>query len=80
MTPTNAITRQVHALLEREVAPRLAQRHPFVNVPVALGDPIAGSWRATGVPAFDPSTGRFMGYRGLARRIDGEAPPAANRP
>ena len=64
-------------LLDREVAPRLAARHPFVDVPVALGDLLAGAWRATGVPAFDPSTGRFLGYRGLARRTDGAAPPSA---
>jgi hypothetical protein len=33
-----------------------------------------GTWSATGVPAFDPATGRFLGYRGLARRTDGAAP------
>jgi hypothetical protein len=64
------------ALLDRRAAAQLGQRHPFVDVPVALGDALAGEWSATGVPAFDPATGRFLGYRGLARRVDG-APPTA---
>ena len=63
-------------LLERRAAAQLGQRHPFVDVPIALGDAMAGAWSATGVPAFDPATGRFLGYRGLARRIDGATPPA----
>lgn len=28
----------------------------------------AGSWRLTGIPAFDPASGRFTGFRGSARR------------
>lgn len=28
----------------------------------------AGDWTIAGVPAFDPATGRFIGYRGTARR------------
>ena len=60
-------------LLDREVVNRLALRHPFIDVPLALGELLAGTWSATGVPAFDPSTGRFLGYRGLARRTDGAA-------
>jgi signal transduction histidine kinase len=68
-------------LLERRAAAQLGQRHPFVDVPIALGDALAGSWSATGVPAFDPATGRFLGYRGLARRTDGAAPtPPADAP
>jgi signal transduction histidine kinase len=63
-------------LLERRAAVQLGQRHPFVDVPIALGDTLAGEWSATAVPAFDPATGRFLGYRGLARRIDGVAAPA----
>lgn len=39
----------------------------------------AGDWRITAVPAFDPATGRFTGYRGSARRprADEQASPAA---
>jgi signal transduction histidine kinase len=67
-------------LLERKAASRLGQRHPFVDVPVAIGETLSGTWTATGVPAFDPGTGRFLGYRGLARRTDGAAPaPHAGR-
>jgi hypothetical protein len=61
-------------LLERQATARLGQRHPFVDVPVAIGETLTGTWTATGVPAFDPGTGRFLGYRGLARRTDGAAP------
>lgn len=61
-------------LLERQASVRLGQRHPFVDVPVVVGETLAGTWTATGVPAFDPGTGRFLGYRGLARRTDGAAP------
>ena len=64
-------------LLERTAAARLGQRHPFVDVPIALGETLAGTWNATGVPAFDPATGRFLGYRGLARRTDGAPPQPA---
>ncbi len=63
-------------LIERQAAARISQRHPFVDVPLAIGEPLAGTWSATGVPAFDPATGRFLGYRGLARRTDGTAPRA----
>ncbi|MCY7399316.1 MAG: hypothetical protein LH466_10845 [Sphingomonas bacterium] len=63
-------------LLERAVTTRLAQHHPFVDVPLALGELLPGTWSTTGVPAFDPATGRFLGYRGLARRSDGAVPPA----
>jgi len=62
-------------LLERQATARIEQRHPFVDVPLALGELLAGEWSATGVPAFDPGNGRFLGYRGLARRLDGA--PAA---
>ena len=38
----------------------------------------AGDWRITAVPAFDPATGRFTGYRGSARRprADEQATPS----
>jgi signal transduction histidine kinase len=59
-------------LLERQAAARLGQRHPFADVPLALGKMLEGEWSATGVPAFDRGSGRFLGYRGLARRTDGD--------
>ena len=41
----------------------------------------AGAWRVGGVPAFDDDSGRFAGYRGVARRprADEAAEPAADR-
>ena len=66
-------------LLQRQAASRIGQRHPFVDVPVTLEHILDGEWSATGVPAFDPANGRFLGYRGLARRLDG-APAAISEP
>jgi hypothetical protein len=37
---------------------------------------VAGEWKISGVPAFDPADGRFRGYRGIALR---DVPPAADR-
>lgn len=35
----------------------------------------AGSWRISGMPAFDPASGRFTGYRGTARRPRADEAP-----
>ena len=45
-------------------------RAPFRDCMLELGDegPLAGHWVISGVPAFSPSDGRFIGYRGVARR------------
>jgi hypothetical protein len=53
-------------------------RAPFRDCLLELGDdgPIAGQWVISGVPAFSPSDGRFIGYRGVARRDEGEEGPA----
>src|SRR5262249_34015456 len=37
---------------------------------------VAGEWKISGVPAFDPADGRFRGYRGIALR---DLPPPADR-
>lgn len=61
-------------------------RAPFRDCLLELGDegPLAGQWVMSGVPAFSPSDGRFIGYRGVARREEiGEqifAEPAATQP
>jgi hypothetical protein len=49
-------------------------RAPFRDCVLELGDegPLAGHWAISGVPAFSPSDGRFIGYRGVARRDDGD--------
>jgi hypothetical protein len=45
-------------------------RAPFRDGVLELGDggPLAGQWSISGVPAFSPTDGRFVGYRGVARR------------
>ena len=46
---------------------------------VAGASDAAGHWRISGVPVFDPASGRFTGYRGTARRprTDEQAEPRA---
>ena len=48
-------------------------RAPFRDCVLELGEdgPLAGRWVISGVPGFSPADGRFIGYRGVARR---EAP------
>ena len=45
-------------------------RAPFRDCVLELGEegPLAGLWVISGVPAFSPSDGRFIGYRGVAHR------------
>lgn len=45
-------------------------RAPFRDCLFELGDDglIAGEWQISGAPAFAPGDGRFIGYRGIARR------------
>jgi hypothetical protein len=49
-------------------------RAPFRDCVLELGEegPLAGHWMISGVPAFSQSDGRFIGYRGVARRDEGE--------
>lgn len=53
-----------------EIARAFAVRAPFSNASVSIGEEtlLAGEWQVSGVPAFDHSTGRFAGYRGVAKR------------
>ena len=55
------------------------RRAPFRDATLVLGGagPVAGKWKMSAVPAFDPVDGRFAGYRGVALR---EEPAAAARP
>ena len=45
-------------------------RAPFRDCLFELGDDglMAGEWQISGAPAFAPGDGRFIGYRGIARR------------
>ena len=58
------------ALLAEQSRDIVARRAPFADVPLASADPFGGEWRVSGAPAFAPGDGRFIGYRGLARRVD----------
>ena len=56
----------------RELVRAFADRLPFEDTPISLPAPaLEGEWRLSGIPAFSPVDGRFLGYRGIARR-DGE--------
>lgn len=64
-----------------EIARAFAVRAPFRNGVLHLDEEsvLAGDWQVSGVPAFEQSSGRFAGYRGIARRsaaqeFDFEAP------
>ena len=50
-------------------------RLPFADEPLIMAEEgvLSGEWRWSGAPAFYPESGRFAGYRGVARR-EGAAP------
>lgn len=56
--------------LGEDVARAFARRAPFRDAAITLaGDsPVAGEWKISGIPAFEPADGRFAGYRGVAVR------------
>ncbi|MEO7276739.1 MAG: hypothetical protein ABIW33_01795, partial [Sphingomicrobium sp.] len=56
--------------LDDDVVRAFSRRAPFRDavLSVAGTGPIAGEWRISGLPAFEPSGGRFAGYRGIALR------------
>ena len=56
-------------------------RAPFRDCLLELGDDglMAGAWQISGAPAFAPGDGRFIGYRGIARREPLEPDPLPPR-
>jgi signal transduction histidine kinase len=58
------------ALLDSGCRDLVARRAPFADMPLASAEPFGGEWRVSGAPAFAPGDGRFIGYRGIARRTD----------
>jgi signal transduction histidine kinase len=65
--------------VDQDVIRAFTMRAPFRDalLTVASGGPIAGEWKISGVPAFDPADGRFAGYRGVALRDEmADVPPA----
>ena len=66
--------------LDPEVVRAFTVRAPFRDATLSLaGDgPLAGEWKISGVPAFEPADGRFAGYRGIALREQDEASPSGD--
>lgn len=60
----------------RELVRAFTDRLPFEGAPISLPTlALDGEWRLSGIPAFSPVDGRFLGYRGIARREgQGETP------
>jgi signal transduction histidine kinase len=61
--------------VDEDVVRAFGMRAPFRDAEMTVaGDGIlAGAWKISGVPAFEPTDGRFAGYRGIALR-ETEAP------
>ena len=76
-------TRQGDAQVDGGVAGACRRRSAFRDARLVVGgtSDAAGGWRLSGLPAFDPASGRFLGYRGAARRprADESACPASVR-
>ena len=61
---------------DRRLIRAFADRMPFDGAPLALPQPaLPGEWKLSGIPAFSPVDGRFLGYRGIARRDEGDDEP-----
>jgi hypothetical protein len=56
--------------IDAQIVRAFARRAPFRDamLTVAGEGPVAGEWKISGVPAFEPADGRFAGYRGVALR------------
>ena len=64
--------------VDDEVVRAFAMRAPFRDAEMRVGGEglVAGTWKISGLPAFEPTDGRFAGYRGIALR---ETEPPARR-
>lgn len=63
--------------IDDEVVRAFARRAPFRDAEMKVGGEglVAGAWKISGLPAFDPTDGRFAGYRGVAQRDSSPPPP-----
>ena len=63
--------------LDDDVVRAFARRAPFRDAEMKVGGEglVAGAWKISGLPAFDPTDGRFAGYRGVAQRDSTPPPP-----
>ena len=71
--------------VDRTLVRAFADRLPFDGAALTFPAPaLEGEWKLSGIPAFSPVDGRFLGYRGVARRGEPDRPnpsePAATRP
>jgi hypothetical protein len=62
--------------VDPQVLRAFAMRVPFRDAALTFaGDGVvAGDWKISGIPAFEPSDGRFAGYRGVALRDEPSEP------
>ena len=67
---------------DRRLIRAFADRLPFDGAPLTIPAPaLDGEWRLSGIPAFSPVDGRFLGYRGIARRgVEEFEEPVAPQP
>ena len=71
----------VESGVDRGVERAFAARAPFHDgsLELAVESAIGGTWKISGVPAFERASGRFAGYRGVAERA-GETQSEPARP
>ncbi len=62
--------------IERSVERAFALRMPFsgAHLELAQGSIVGGTWKISGMPAFDANSGRFSGYYGIAERESASTP------
>jgi len=72
------------AQVDGVVSGAFRRRAPFADarLVIAGSSTAAGQWQLSATPAFDPASGRFTGYRGVARRprVDQRAEPMPGAP
>jgi signal transduction histidine kinase len=66
--------------VDNEVVRAFGVRAPFRDATMMIGGEgiVAGEWKISGVPAFEPADGRFAGYRGVALRELAATPAPAD--
>ncbi|QIL02393.1 HAMP domain-containing histidine kinase [Sphingomonas sinipercae] len=74
------IAERSEGIAEPAIERAFALRVPFRDAAIELapGSELGGWWTVSGTPAFEPASGRFAGYRGVAERQEAaaEAAPA----
>ena len=63
-----------HNGVDQRIQRAFSVRAPFRDAVLTVSGegPAAGEWKLSGVPAFEPSDGRFAGYRGVGMRSPDE--------